>query len=75
MSQNWKKLNFKVVCLYPEIDKYCHLKKDKIYMVTESHSGGLYNKGQYRIDGWWFSSLCFIDLSEYRLKRLSLIDL
>lgn len=77
MSQSWKDFNFKVVCLYPELDPYClgHLEKDKIYMVTESHYGGIDNKGQYRINGWWFSSSCFIKIDEYRNKRLALIDL
>lgn len=73
-----KEFSFKAVCLYPEIDPNCvgHLKKGRVYIVTESHYGGIGNKGQFLVNGWWFSALCFIEISEYRNKKISsLIDL
>jgi len=44
----------------------------KIYDVKsiEEHYGGIDNKGQYYINNFWFSKLCFVSLYELRNEKI-----
>lgn len=66
------KCGFKVVCLYPEIEESCtkRLKKYHTYTVIEEHYGGIDNKGQYYINNFWFSKLCFVPLHQLRKDKI-----
>jgi len=67
-----EKYGLKVVCLYPELDPRCFimLNKYNIYTVIQDHYGVIDNKGQYYINNFWFSKLCFIPLHQLRKDKI-----
>lgn len=67
-----KEHNFKVVCLYPELDAFCFLNLEKYntYNVSEDHYGGIDNKGQYYINNFWYSKKCFVSLCDVRKQKI-----